>query len=110
MADAARATLYTPSHNTHPLPQLTLSLPYFQVADAARATLGLDVAACVITSRPVGVTVAVSQASGAVTQRTISIRYLFHLVTVKNPYQHSLSTHPLSINTLAFYQVPPGGQ
>ena len=35
-----------------------------QVADAARATLGLDVAACVVTSRPVGVTVAVSQASG----------------------------------------------
>ena len=35
-----------------------------QVADAARATLGLDVAACVVTPRPVGVTVAVA-ASGA---------------------------------------------
>lgn len=34
------------------------------MADAARATLGLDINACVVTSRPVGVTVAMSQ-SGA---------------------------------------------
>ena len=38
--------------------------PMLQVADGARATLGLDIAACVVTSQPVGVTVKLS-ASGA---------------------------------------------
>ena len=103
---------HIPSH--HSLIVSRNPLPFSQVADAARATLGLDIAACVITSRPVGVTVAVSQASGAVTQRTLSIRYLFHLVTMKYPYQHSLSTYPPntlsqsihSLNTSSFYQHP----
>jgi hypothetical protein len=41
-----------------------LRLRHIQVADAARATLGLDVAACVVTAEPVGVSVKLSD-SGA---------------------------------------------
>jgi Protein of unknown function (DUF3326) len=42
-----------------------LLLRHLQVADAARATLGIDVSECVVTSRPVGVEVDVSAYSGA---------------------------------------------
>lgn len=41
-----------------------LRIRHLQVADAFRATLGIDVSACVITSQPVGVEIALS-ASGA---------------------------------------------